>query len=283
MCCTLEPAHLFGTILYAAETVVNDKIVHVMGYQNDAENLSRGPNAMILPIPAANLLGPDNMLDTSMAKSILKDLGDAVKPRTLSRGFSLGTKGVDALSVVQVFDKGSYTVVLATNARAIPAALEQVPLTRRPKPNPAIFDAYAQWYPEWPIALCCWDGSIKAEPLLWHYEPQDQSRLFAPALDGHDGKLPQIGRPVSVDHIVAFGSVMSPRGQNVYYQDFNRWNEGKRGMEAVIPEHLRPFLAHKVTGQSVHDMQLPNGDFSLPIGLIEKPWKVERVVPPGAA
>ncbi|HXX70384.1 MAG TPA: hypothetical protein VEK07_24600 [Polyangiaceae bacterium] len=36
MCCSLRPAKLTNTILYAAETMHQGRLVHVMGYQNRA-------------------------------------------------------------------------------------------------------------------------------------------------------------------------------------------------------------------------------------------------------
>lgn len=275
MCLTLEPAKLSDTILYAAETLHEGKLVHVMGYENAAENLASGPNAMLLPIPTDMHLGPGNTLDMRQAKSVLKDYRTAIHnaDRRLSRGMSKGF-GADSLDDdVQVFESGSYTVVLARDARDIPAAMKHLPANKRPgRMNQAIFDAYAKWYPGWPLALCAWDGSVKAEPMLWWYEPKDASRLFLPALDAHDGNPPDLSAKVDVDHTIAVGSVSAPNGHNVRFQD-------------EVPADLRPFLATKITGHEFPEgTKLQNGDFSIPMKHVAAAngHAVTRVLPPGA-
>ena len=258
------------TILYAAETLIDNRIVHVMGYQNQAETW--GPNAMLLPIPTDMKMGATNMLDMSKAKHVLSDYGEAVKRHT--RGFSRGLRSLgmdDDLEAPVVFDKGSYTVVLAEDARAIPGALDRVPANKRPAPKQAIFDAYAALYPNWKIALCCWDGRLSAEPLLWWYEPTDPGRLFLPALDGHDGNPPNIHAKVNVDHSIVVGSVTKPQGNNVHFKD-------------TITDELRPFLATKVTGTEFQDMRMSNGDFAINMSRVAygAGGDIQRVLPPGA-
>src|SRR5687768_13750503 len=143
MCVCLGPARLSNTILYVGESTREGKLVHVLGYQNTAQNLAFAAtsvpsgtpagNAMILPFPAAAPMGKDNVLDTSGCKGILKDIAEAVKPR--SKGMrSLGDEdfGVCFASPVEVFDTGIYTVVLARDPRDIPAALARVPAEKRP-------------------------------------------------------------------------------------------------------------------------------------------------------
>jgi hypothetical protein len=282
MCLCLRPARLSDTILYAAETIVAGKVAHVMGYQNRAENLARGPNAMILPIPASVALGADNMIDMTSAKRVLSDYAHSLWPPEQSASLSFGSsRGLPAK--VTVFDKGNYTVVLATDARAIPAALDRVPSHKRPALNQAIFDAYAAWYPGWHVALCCFDRSFEAvEPLLWWYEPIDPTHLFAPALDGHDGNVPQPGAAVNVDHKVVFGSVTKPQGKDVIFTGYTKPAADRRGLQTELPEELRPLLATKVTGASFARKKMPNGDFSLPVTALAAPDTVRRVLPPGA-
>lgn len=274
MCCSLRPARLTNTILYAAETMHAGRIVHVMGYQNRAENRGPGPNAMLLPIPSDVAMGPDNMLDTTAAKHILKDYQTAIHNahRRLSRGFSKGMMAFDADDRVQVFDKGSYTVALAEDARDLTAALARIPQNKRPAVNAAIFEAYAALYPGWKMALCAWDGTIDAEPLLWWYEPKNAGQLFMPALDAHDGHPPKLASDVEVDHTLVVGSVTAPakEGAEVHFQD-------------TIPEHLRPFLATRVAGYEAHEgARMRNGDFSCKMANVHK-GIVDRIAPPGQA
>lgn len=287
MCCTLEPAKLSNTILYAAETVHNGKLVHVMGYQNRAENLARGPNAMILPIPTDVALGPENTVDMRAAKHVLADYAEALTPRTRSLSKGFGHDGLDDDSRgVQVFESGSYTVVLAKNAADIPSAVKHVPVNKRPsRINTAVFEAYSKWYPGWPVALCCFDGAVEAEPMLWWYEPRNASSLFLPALDAHDGNPPDLSARVGVDHTVAVGSVSAPRGSNVHFRDFPRYSREDGSVGGQIPDNLRPFLATKVTGKKFGEgTRLQNGDFSIPLTRVAagEGNAISRVLPPGA-
>jgi hypothetical protein len=270
MCVTLSRASLKNTILYAAEARVKDKLVHTLGYQNRAQNLTSGPNAMILPFPASAPMGPDNVLDTSSCTRILKDMSLAIREPSFDRGMTKGLRLGSARGTLQVFEAGAYTVVLAEDATDIPSALNQVPAHKRPALNSEIFDAYAKWYPNWSIALCCFSGKegLEAEPMLWWYEPKDPHSFFAPALDGHDGRVPDLKSYVEVDHTVIFGSCLEPVGREVDYRDRD------------ISMRVRPFLASKVVGREIKT-RMPNGDFVIPVSELKKP-SYNRAVPPGA-
>ena len=279
MCLTLRPAKLTNTILYAAETMHQGRIVHVMGYQNRASNQAQGPNAMLLPIPSDADMGPDNMLDTSMAKSVLKDYASAIRAYNTrrSRGFdSDGRLGSAGRKSVQVFDKGSYTIALAENAQDLPSAFSRIPEARRPthnSTNDRIYEAYSKLYPNWRMALCAWDGTIDAEPLLWWYEPKDASQLFMPALDGHDGQPPQVAARVAVDHTLVVGSVASPskEGIDIHFHD-------------ALPDHLKPFLATRINGhEHTAGTSMKNGDFRCKLANVHKGFPIDRVDPPGQA
>ncbi len=268
MCVTLSPAKLSNTILYAGETMLGAAYVHLIGYQNQAHNVVAGPNAMILPFPSSTPMGPGNVFDTTQAKSILKDLTSVI-PRRLSR--SKGTRGPDSMRSVQVFDSGSYTIVMSRNARAIPAALDQVPVEKRPTINGAIFDAYAQWYPNWPIALCCFAGEqeVAPEPMLWWYNPLNPDYLFIPGLDAHDGQPPRLGKHVEVASRVVFGSTLKPMGTPVIYSD-------------VLSPALRTVLPPRAVGVDVMGLKV-NGDYLLPVELLHKGApNYKRLPPPGA-
>lgn len=286
MCCTLEPAKLSNTILYAAEGLHNGKIVHVMGYQNRAENRGKGPNAMILPIPTDVALGPENTLDMTNAKHVLADYVEAItdRRRGLTKGF--GHDSVDEdFAEVQVFDTGSYTIVLARDARDIPSAMKHVADNKRPRVNAAIFEAYAKWYPNWPVALCCFNGAVEAEPMMWWYEPKNASHLFLPSLDAHDGNPPDLNARVEIDHTVIVGSVTAPRGSNVHFTDFTPYSREDGSVGRQVPEALRPFLATKVTGKIFGSgSRLQNGDFTIPMTRVAagEGNAINRVLPPGA-
>jgi hypothetical protein len=228
---------------------------------------------MLLPIPSEEPMGPDNMLDTSSAKHILQDYADTVRIHTarLSRGRAFGTR-LEArdFDEVQVFDKGSYTIALAENARDLTGAVGRIPAKRRPKVNAAIFEAYDKFYPRWKMALCAWDGTIDAEPLLWWYAPMDRASLFMPALDAHDGLPPKLGATVEVDHTLAFGSVLAQNNKDGWPVRFRD----------ELPAHLKPFLATSIRGIESKS-PLVNGDFTAQLSKIHS-GIIARELPPGA-
>lgn len=221
MCCTIgaSVATLSATRLYAGEAMFNDKYVHVLAYQNKAK--SNGPNAMIIPFPTNVAMDESNVLDTSKYKNFLNDISEATKARTrsLSRGDDLLSFGAVAKSA-KVFDVGDYTVILATNVAQVPEALKRVSVDKRPTVSNEFLIGYGVMYPNQPVALCCWKGSVEPAPLLWWYEPKDKDTLFVPTMDAHDGKAPDVEAEVSVDHIISVGSNLFANGSMVYYEDF---------------------------------------------------------------
>ena len=250
MCITLGPADLRGTRLYAGVGEVDGKVVHVIAYQNSAK--SAGPNAMILPIPAAVMPGERNVIDTRDFADFLFTIHAATevnKPRSSDRG--------GAASAASVFDVGSYTVVLAEKAGAVVAALSRVPPEKRPAADPRLLAAFEEHYPGWPLALCCWRGSVQPEPLLWWYEPKFPDRLFAQALDAHDGGPPDLGAKVKVDHYLAFGAKNFRGGAEVWFYQ-------------QIPPEVQNLLPDTVWGTRIH-AKLPNGDFWLDLAQLDGP------------
>ncbi len=171
MCCTFTKSVMSKTRIYVGEAERNGETVHVLAYQNAAKTM--GANAMVLPFPTYTAMGPDNVIDTRKFKNFLKDITEASREITkgfsadgMRRGMTLGAK-----SVAQVFSVGSYTVVLADNVSQIPEALERVPADRRPTVSKNFLKGYGTLYPKSPIAVCCWNGAIEAEPLMWWYVP----------------------------------------------------------------------------------------------------------------
>lgn len=256
MCVSLAPARFSSTILYGYEISVLGRIAHVLGYQNQVQNLDPGPNAMILPFPALpGSMTKASVIDTSSCPHILKDMAATVMPR--SRGaMHLGSKSVTVPPKIEIFDSGIYTIVLATDATLIHNALRRVPEAKRPRLNKEIFDAYAAWYPEWTVALCCFNnGDAKtATPMLWQYEPMNNRGLFLPALDCHSGEVPNLNKKVVVDHTIVVGSNLMKigRGSVVNYTH-------------NFPKEITPYLADEVIGRQIQGM-LTNGDFFIEIG-----------------
>ena len=267
MCCTSGPSRMKNTILYAGEAThpVTGRYIHVQAYQNEAQNLQDGPNAMILPFPAGAPLTRENIVDTRDCPDFLKDMAEAIAPKYL--GTRRGMKSLKYSDAADVFESGSYTVVLASSPGQIPEALERVPANKRPAPNLPLYAFYGRAYPGQPIAVCCWDGAIKPEPLLWWYEPAEPGMLFLPALDAHDGQPPRAG-PVKVDHTLLFGSKLHDAGTT--------WAHGFRD----IPPAMQGVLPVCVNGTTVK-RSMSNGDFFMPVGAIygRVPPEVQRTAP----
>lgn len=306
MCCSVSPnvkVKFSDTILYAAEVVnLQGKTVHVLGYQNQAQNnvksYSVSPlkfwnrlknsfsttektkgNAMILPFPAVPCtMSKENVLDTEDCPKILKDIAKAVKPpppRSLNpQEINWGMQS----RAVQIFEAaGIYTVVLAQDARAIPDALDQVPPEKRPKLNPRLFDAYAKWYPNWTIALCCFnnDDLQEALPMLWWYEPMFPERLFLPALDCHTGRIPSLYSKVRVDHTIAVSSSFRENNnQGSYRPVYYSHND--------LSNDLQSYILSQVMGEELKQ-KMRNGDFICQIDEVRKGvWNPVRTLPPNA-
>lgn len=216
MCVTARPANLSNTIIYAGEAKVNGTYLHVLGYQNRAANKAGGPNCMILPIPSAKKMGPNNVVDISKCPNILKAYQQAVivRFRGMTKGISRGIpKGI-----AQVFDSGLYTVVLAANAMQIGEALGRVAAHKRPSISMELLEAYDRWYQGWPIAVCCFEETaVEPDPIVWAYEPLVPDHLFLPTLDSHDGGVPKVNHRVKLDHTFVFGSTINPNGNKVYF------------------------------------------------------------------
>jgi hypothetical protein len=248
MCCTASPARLSNTLIYAGTAHKNGKDIHVLAYQNVADNDAPGPNAMVLPFPSAEPMDEKNILDTRDFKGFLKDITNASKVQTRSLGFSLngGTKSAKS---AKVFDVGSYTIVLAESANQIPEALTRVPENKRPLISDEFLVGYAKMYPDQPIAVCCWDGHLKAEPLLWWYVPRDKDTLFIPTMDAHDGKAPDLNARVDADHIISVGSALEQKvgkHNRVLYRD-------------GLPKEAMGLLPSHVYGMQL-DQMVKNGD-----------------------
>jgi hypothetical protein len=249
----MAPAEFSGTILYCGRRLhPRHGWIEVLGYQNTVVNRAPGPNAMLLHLPAWSM-SPDQFVPASRADRVLHDMVDAVRPvsRGLARGgpASMGAAG----PFVHVFRHDIYTVVLADNPAMIPDALDRVEPRRRPARNQALFDFYAEMFPGYPVALCCFSNADAAEakPLLLWYRPRDPDRVVAPALDCHSGAVPDLGAAVHANHWVLFGSDHADPdwGAPVTY--------GQR------PRHgLVEFLPPRVLGAHVSGL-LPNGDFAL--------------------
>lgn len=223
-----------GTHIYVGEAIHNEKYVHVMAYQNWAE--SDKPNAMILPIPTKQAVTRDNVLDTRTFKGFLKDISNASKHVVKSFRRNEGPASAGSRGLADVFDVGSYTVILAEHAKQVPEALTRVPESKRPVISYKFLLWFAQHFKDQPLAICCWSGSLTdIEPLLWWYEPSNPNQFYIPTFDAHDGNPPDMTKKVDTDHTISVGSTLHPTGHQVRYE-----NQPKFGPAM----HLLPSKVH---------------------------------------
>ncbi|MFJ9813706.1 hypothetical protein ACIRU3_00295 [Streptomyces sp. NPDC101151] len=251
MCISTGEAAFSGTILYCGrQQHPLHGLVHVMGYQNTAVNLSDGPNAMLLHLPARRLTS-EHFISAGRSADVLHRMVAAVETGEAQDD---GIAWMEASPrSVQVFEHDVYTVLLAADPTLIPAALAQVPPRRRPALDPALLGFYADHFPEHTIAVCCFDNADAqhAKPLLAWYPPLDPDRLVLPALDSHTGRAPDLNTAVPVDHWVLLSTDQAPSGWGVPV-DHPR----------TMRHSLRSFLPDAVVGRYFGDGQtLLNGDF----------------------
>lgn len=277
MCCTIEANTVLSeTTVYAARVKhpKSGEDVHVMGYQNSVRGSVPGPNAMILPIPSATLLGPENLVDARPFKGIIKSYRQAVvdmKPK-FRRSFDM-TKGslmlgASAAGSYQVFQSGSYTVASADSAAALGKAIKEVPDRVRPNIPIKFLIALNKMYPGWSFLACCFSGyDVQEQDLdpvvLWYKAiPERNNRLFAPAVDAHDGEPPNLGASVTRDHTLAFGLSAA--------EEF-REAPGIKRAKASLPEEFRWMFTTAIVGSVVggsgrgEARATANGDFILPV------------------
>ena len=253
MCMTSAASKLSDTIIYVGEGTYKDKYVHVLAYQNNATNESSGPNAMILPFPTSEEMDENNIIDTSEFKYFLKDITNASKQRAFGSKL-LGFNGNHAKSawhsVAKVFDVGSYTVILAKNVNQIPEALTRVSENKRPKISNQFLEGFGKIYPNQPVAVCCFDGTIEAEPLLWWYVPKNEKVFFIPTMDAHDGNAPKLSEAVQTDHVISTGFLSN--SENSVASEVNY-------TDRKIPDEIRSLLPTHVHGGKLGS-KYKNGD-----------------------
>ena len=306
-CCSLRHAQFTATKGYAGEALRKGQVVHVLAYQNDVLNLAvrragrrlgsdaqqdstdegvGDGNAMLLPIPAKpGSMTRFNVVNSSTCPHVLSDMANALAPpRARAMHFSqkMAPGGAPA---IQVFDTDIYTVVLARNAKDIPAALSMVPAEKRPAINSAIFNAYSRWYPKWTFALCCFNTTKKtsARPLIWWYQPMHPDELFFPAIDAHNGNPPDLSAQVAVDHALAVGSrlVKFEDGASASNQPSEQWKMVNYTDNSIAPD-VQELLPQKIMGEIYHGL-LPQGDFVFKTRDVRSgKYVMTRALPPGA-
>lgn len=270
MCVSMDVAEFTGTAIYLGRLHHPEHgLIHVLGYQNTAVNLATGPNAMLLHLPTSAMTA-DNFIAVGRDADVLDRMVDAVQAGSTATASPEADWMTDEVEV-EVFEHDIYTVLLAADATAIPAALDQVPEHQRPPLKPELFAFYARHYPGHRIAVCCFDNADaqRAKPLLMWYPPTNPDLLVAPSLDCHTGTAPSFDDEVEVQHCVMFGT--DEGGPNwgwpVQYAPTTRTK-------------LRRFLTDAVLGDHFAGPMI-NGDFAIDHAdlLAQRYERIRRVQP----
>lgn len=271
MCMSARPANFSATKIYAGEGEYKGKYVHVIAYQNNAKSQKLDePNAMILPFPTSVAMTEKNVIDTRPFKNFMQDIAEA----SIFRGKTLGSsRGLvfGAAADARVFDVGSYTVVLAEHASQIPLALQKVSEDKRPALSYQLLNGLNKLYPNQPLAVCCWGGSVQAEPLLWWYEPKDKDTLFMPTMDAHDGGAPDVKATVKTDHVIMAGSFLKRASRKNLYNAVLYKNDIPKNVATLLPAlSFGSELPHRLKNGDIfvktEDLMYDkDGKFSCPI------------------
>ena len=262
MCISAKPAEFTGTKGYIGEALHKGKLVHVLGYQNEAKNLSSGGNALILPIPSKTPITKDNIIDLGdKGKNLLNNLTrDYFAPKESSRGLLLNS----STKSVRFFKSGIYEIVVSEKPSLIFEALKEVSDEKRPEISQELLKWYEDYYPGWSIAVCCFNSQEKVEsaPMFWMYEPLDENNLFFPGMDGHKGSVPDLSSLVRVDHKIVLGSHLFEDGKVAH-----TLREGY--YDKMVDEDLLSLFSTKILGRRFWG-KLKNGDFKINVDSLRK-------------
>lgn len=254
MCISNDPADFKNTKGYIGEARLKDLgLVHVLGYQNQVQNKSTGPNAMILHFPSKEAMGKKNVIE-------LGDEGANLLNHycnQFSSSFSRGTKSV-ASNGVEIFKTGIYTVVISDKPTLINSALSAIPKKIRPSIHPELMAWYEKVYPGYSIALCCFDNKelVSANPLFWWYKPINEDELFFPAIDAHEGGVPDLSKKVTIDHVLTCSVI-----------DFScpEKTTDVAHLKSSLPTETHKFLPDTIMGKAYQNLDSQmNGDFIIP-------------------
>lgn len=262
MCVFSGEAEVTGQTTVAASVAKcpdSGKLLHVLLYHNSVKNLAPGANALCIAFPSKVPMGQQNVLDMSNAPNLVQDIKDALNPFKGRGALSFGSWSASVPDGVEIFEHDVYTVVMADDARKIPAALQFVREDRHPEVNQEVYDRLAEIYPGCPVALCCFNNrdAKTAKPLVWKYEPIHPDILMVPTLDAHDGSPPAVGAPVEVNHQVIFGGT---KDVLPFLKHDRRFIKPVTYSDELTPLQ-RALLPTHVMGMKYNGLYMPNGDF----------------------
>lgn len=264
MCVMPFPAEVNDTyvVTYVTYDPIRRQPVHYTFYQNRVSSLQPGGNFMFLHFPTAELEqveGPDNTHNflPDITRN-LRTLEPVIKFRTQTMAGEMSRGGLDE---PVIWEQGDYSIVVCNNPNLIIDALDGVSADRRPTAPEQLADIrrfaafFSEWCPDWSFALPCFDGSANpTHPISVRYVPHNDDLVFAPGLDGHDGKLPVIGQDIVRDFRVGFAVQGHQLPVSFRYSD-----------PVFGPVEWMPDPHMGVAGFHDNRHRAPNGDYNAPL------------------
>lgn len=244
MCVSVKEADFSDTKGYIGKKKINGEIYHVLGYQNNVQNLFEGGNAMILHFPSKEEMNEHNVISVSDNDSnIFDNIFKGFQPKVIHGRYM---KSVS--NSVKIFDVGIYTVLMSNKPSLIYEKLKDIPKNKRPEISLELMNWYEKNYKGWSIAVCCFDSKekIKAKPLFWYYKPIDKNQLIFPAIDSHSGDVPKKER-VLVNHELLI-SFDTDHGKDI--------SSDKKLLSKDLSNYINDKVLHLKS-----NLLLPNGDF----------------------
>lgn len=249
MCITTQNANLPNT--YVGAWDINHPQIgyrHILAYQNTPVSLSDQPNCMLLHVPSAEPLKPNDLLDTTGCEWLLQQMASS-GALTQGRAAFLPTN--------HVFEMGIYHIAMLNDLQpeAVQEALMTVPINKRPTISNDFLAFFENYFPGYPLLLCCFNNcqSKNATPIIVHFTPKQPDLFRLNLLDAH-GHVPQIGQRQHFDRTLIVGS----------YRIQEPSEEGRRFDLKNVPARLLPFLPKYGFSQKI-SMELPNADLLISV------------------
>lgn len=264
MCMSMSPAVFSKTRLV---TWFTPRSLTGLIYQNQMQNASPGPNAMVFTIPMRpteeNLkLVERNTINTESFPSIAENIVET-EVFSLSKSMPMAFAALDRDGQefeTRAYECGGLFYVMG-DRRGINKRLATLP----PEKRVQLSDTYVEGVKatgrgDWAMVVVCFDGNkvVKAPPVMFSY-PQDimTGQLVFPALDDHTGKGPNLDLVVETDHALATSADHLPEDVRLELAGrvrYESWLDMPEGVRAILPRYALTCTFER---------PLPNGDWVL--------------------
>jgi hypothetical protein len=208
MCITTLTAELHSTLIGVWD--INHPqhgYRHVLAYQNVPINQSNSANCMLLHIPSAEALTPDDILNTEDSPNFLRETINKILVKKQEEEFDGMTRGLREQPQNYITQMGVYHIAILNNVKDAQQTLNQIPSEKRPVIEQKFFDFFEEKFPNFPLLLCCFNNqdALEASPIMVHFSPIRKDVFQANMLESH-GDLPELGSPYNAHQILLYGS-----------------------------------------------------------------------------